>query len=111
MGKLENRYPSDEIRMCKRKKRFLTRQSAVLEHIRKHREDLCSRFLRTYQCTYCTYWHLTKDDPRNSLSFKEQQELREGYKAVDFEEMERLVEGYEKAAKKERRKARNKKSS
>jgi hypothetical protein len=107
--KLEERYSSGEVKMCKRKKRFLTRASAILEHVRKHREGLCSHFLRAYQCTCCDYWHLTKDDPRNLLPFKDQQEIIRGFKLTDYKELERQVKAHEQKAKKERRAGRKNK--
>jgi len=103
--KLEERYSPEEIRACRGKKSFLTKGSAILEHIRKQQKGLLEppvseylHFLKPYCCGYCGYWHLTKDEHKNLLSFKEQQELKLVLGRANLEELLALVKKMEKKA-------------
>ena len=102
-NKLDERYSTDEIKTCKRKKRFLTRESAIYEHIRKHQKGLCDHFLKPYKCVYCRYWHLTKDEEKNLWEFKAQQELKLKFGLANLEELDRKVKKIEKGVKKKMR--------
>lgn len=106
--KLNQRYSGEEVRGCKSKKRFRSREAAILEHIEKHKKGLITHFLKPYFCSFCSHWHNTKDEDRNLLNFKSQQQIRDTFSLADLGELRKEVKKIEKEM---RRSIKNKNNS
>lgn len=96
---LESRYSENEIRSCREKKRFKSREEAVLNFLRqKQTKGLLEPlvFLKTYKCEHCGGYHNTKDYDAITLPFQQGRELDKLYAQGKLVKAQNLMEKFKK---------------